>query len=47
MTDELDVASHIVTAERLGDPATNQELFTVVARGRFVAGIRERLQAAG
>ena len=28
----LDVASHIVSDERLGEPSTNRELFTILAR---------------
>ena len=32
----LDVAGHIVSAERLGEPATNQELFLVLARAGWV-----------
>lgn len=28
----LDIASHIVSDERLGEPATNQELFSLLAR---------------
>jgi uncharacterized protein YutE (UPF0331/DUF86 family) len=28
----LDVASHIVSDERLGEPTTNQELFEMLAR---------------
>jgi uncharacterized protein YutE (UPF0331/DUF86 family) len=31
----LDVASHIVSDERLGEPATNQELFALLARQRW------------
>lgn len=31
----LDVASHIVSDERLGEPATNQELFALLARHRW------------
>ena len=32
----LDVASHIVSDERLGEPATNQDLFLALARGRWI-----------
>ncbi len=33
----LDVASHIVSDARLGEPRTNRELFASLARGRWVA----------
>lgn len=33
----LDVASHIVSDARLGEPATNQELFALLARDGWVA----------
>ena len=33
----LDVASHIVSDERLGEPATNHELFDLLARGGWLA----------
>ena len=33
----LDVASHIVSDERLGEPATNQELFALLARNRWTS----------
>lgn len=33
----LDVASHIVSDERLGEPCTNHELFTLLARGGWLA----------
>jgi uncharacterized protein YutE (UPF0331/DUF86 family) len=33
----LDVASHIVSDERLGEPRTNRELFDLLERGGFVA----------
>jgi uncharacterized protein YutE (UPF0331/DUF86 family) len=32
----LDVASHIVSDERLGEPATNRELFELLRRNRYV-----------
>ena len=32
----LDVASHIVSDLRLGEPATNQELFLLLARGHWI-----------
>lgn len=32
----LDVASHIVSDQRLGEPATNQELFLLLARGHWI-----------
>jgi uncharacterized protein YutE (UPF0331/DUF86 family) len=39
----LDVASHVVSAGRLGEPRTNQELFEILARNGF---IEERLAKA-
>lgn len=33
----LDVASHIVSDERLGEPRTNHELFDLLARGSWIA----------
>ena len=33
----LDVASHIVSDERLGEPATNRELFDRLATGRWIS----------
>jgi uncharacterized protein YutE (UPF0331/DUF86 family) len=42
-----DVASHIVSDDRLGEPATNQELFELLARaGRLTPELARRLQAA-
>jgi uncharacterized protein YutE (UPF0331/DUF86 family) len=32
----LDVASHIVSDDRLGEPRTNQELFELLARNGFI-----------
>lgn len=32
-----DVASHIVADERLGEPRTNRELFTLLARGGWIS----------
>ena len=32
----LDVASHIVSDERLGEPRTNRELFDILERGSFL-----------
>jgi len=32
----LDVASHIVSDERLGEPATNKELFALLERGKWL-----------
>ncbi len=32
----LDVASHIVSDERLGEPATNRELFALLARASWL-----------
>jgi uncharacterized protein YutE (UPF0331/DUF86 family) len=34
----LDVASHIVSDERMGEPRTNRELFDVLARAGWVEG---------
>lgn len=31
-----DIASHVVSAERLGEPRTNQELFNLLARARWI-----------
>jgi len=40
----LDVASHIVSDRRLGEPATNRELFLLLERDGWVAPeLRERL----
>src|SRR5438105_4564788 len=33
----LDIASHIVSDERLGEPRTNRELFDLLERGGWVA----------
>jgi len=33
----LDIASHIVSDERLGEPRTNRELFELLERGGWVA----------
>lgn len=33
----LDSASHIVSSERLGEPNTNRELFTLLARGGWIS----------
>lgn len=42
----LDTASHIVSEERLGEPATNRELFALLARaGHLDLELGERLQA--
>jgi uncharacterized protein YutE (UPF0331/DUF86 family) len=42
----LDVASHIVSDERLGEPRTNRELFSLLLRGGFLPGaLAERLSA--
>jgi uncharacterized protein YutE (UPF0331/DUF86 family) len=41
----LDVASHIVADERLGEPRTNQDLFTLLERhGWLDPGLAERLR---
>lgn len=32
----LDIASHLVSEERLGEPATNRELFDRLARGGWI-----------
>lgn len=34
----LDAASHIVSDERLGEPRTNRELFTLLARAGWIDG---------
>ncbi len=34
----LDVASHIVSDERLGEPQTNRELFNLLVRSGWVSG---------
>ena len=34
----LDIASHIVSSERLGEPRTNHELFTLLVRRRIGGG---------
>jgi uncharacterized protein YutE (UPF0331/DUF86 family) len=40
----LDVASHVVSDERLGEPQTNRELFTLLARrGLLPADLCDRL----
>lgn len=40
----LDVASHIVSDERLGEPATNRALFDLLVRGRWIEpGLGDRL----
>ena len=40
----LDVASHIVSDERLGEPATNRELFDLLEQADWVgAGLSDRL----
>ena len=42
----LDVASHIVSDERLGEPRTNRELFSLLVRGRVLPeALAERLGA--
>jgi uncharacterized protein YutE (UPF0331/DUF86 family) len=42
----LDVASHIVSDERLGEPGTNRELFALLARaGRIPDGLASTLQS--
>jgi uncharacterized protein YutE (UPF0331/DUF86 family) len=38
----LDVAGHIVSAERLGEPATNQELFLALVRAGWVDAVQSR-----
>lgn len=41
----LDVASHIVSDERLGEPETNRQLFTLLSRsGWLAADLTERLR---
>jgi uncharacterized protein YutE (UPF0331/DUF86 family) len=43
----LDVAAHIVSDDRLGEPSTNQELFTLLASaGRIDAAEGQALRAA-
>jgi uncharacterized protein YutE (UPF0331/DUF86 family) len=42
----LDVASHIVSDRRLGEPQTNRELFTLLERGGWISSdLRARLAA--
>lgn len=42
----MDVASHIVSDDRLGEPATNRELFDRLARAGWVdGGLADRLSA--
>ena len=42
-----DVASHIVSDEKLGEPATNLELFTLLARAGWINEVQARsLRAA-
>lgn len=42
----LDVASHIVSEERLGEPSTNRELFALLERGSWLeAELASILQA--
>ena len=42
----LDVASHIVADDRLGEPRTNRELFDLIARHGWIAeSLRDRLRA--
>jgi uncharacterized protein YutE (UPF0331/DUF86 family) len=45
----IDVASHVVADERLGEPATNQALFTLLAKNGWLSpALGDRLaQAAG
>ncbi len=41
----LDVASHVVSDERLGEPETNRDLFMLLARGGYLPlDLAERLQ---
>jgi uncharacterized protein YutE (UPF0331/DUF86 family) len=41
----LDVASHIVSDERLGEPDTNRDVFRLLERSGFVStGLAERLE---
>jgi uncharacterized protein YutE (UPF0331/DUF86 family) len=41
----LDVASHVVSDERLGEPDTNRDVFRLLERGGFVtAQLGERLE---
>jgi uncharacterized protein YutE (UPF0331/DUF86 family) len=43
----LDVSSHIVSDERLGEPRTNRELFAALARAGWIAAdLASRLEAA-
>jgi uncharacterized protein YutE (UPF0331/DUF86 family) len=43
----LDVAGHIVADDRLGEPATNHELFTLLEKaGRIDANVGRALRAA-
>ena len=43
----LDVAAHIVADDRLGEPATNHELFTLLVRaGRLDTTVGDALRAA-
>lgn len=43
----LDVSSHIVSDERLGEPRTNRELFAALARGGWLdVDLAGRLEAA-
>jgi uncharacterized protein YutE (UPF0331/DUF86 family) len=42
-----DVASHVVSDERLGEPRTNRELFTLLARNGWIeASLADALQRA-
>jgi uncharacterized protein YutE (UPF0331/DUF86 family) len=34
----LDVASHVVSEQRLGEPESNKELFLLLARGGWIEG---------
>lgn len=44
----LDVASHIVSDERLGEPRTNRELFALLARpGLLPVDLADQLRMAG
>jgi len=41
----IDVASHVVSDDRLGEPATNEELFTLLERhGWIESGLAGRLR---
>ena len=43
----LDVSSHIVSDERLGEPRTNRELFTALARAGWIdASLAASMEAA-